>query len=227
MRTCHFLLPSILLFINTGHISAQTVPTPAAASGIASSLPAKSPAPIEAVPTKVLLKIGLNVGRNLRWGGYEGWRLGQVPLSVGAEVALNPKFTLYGQADADFGIRRRTSYFGERSNLFPSGAVGVGGRYYYNQAGRARNNRAHGQFIGNYLGLEAHAEIRRPYGRNVETMPSLNLLWGMQRRINRSLLFDINAGVGAGASYNSAVLGLSSAPFTLTTQLNASLYFGR
>jgi hypothetical protein len=182
--------------------------------------------PSEAAPDKFLLKVGLNAGRAIRWGGYNGL-LVRVPLSAGAEYALNSKFTLYGQADADFGMRRRTSYYGERSNLIPAGAAGLGGRYYYNQAGRARSNRAHGQFIGNYLGLEAHAEMRRLYGRSVETMPSLNLLWGMQRRISRNLLFDLNAGVGAGSSYNNAVLGLASKPFTFTTQFNVSLYFGR
>ncbi|WP_125921706.1 hypothetical protein [Hymenobacter lapidarius] len=225
MRTLRLFLPGVLLVASTARSSAQTAPAPAATPGAAPSLPTAGPAPTDAASDKLLLKVGLNAGRAITMGGYDGF-LGRVPLSVGAEVALSSKFTLYGQADADFSLRRPT-FNGERSNLIPSGAIGLGGRYYYNQVGRARNNRAHGQFIGNYLGLEAHAEMRRLYGRSVETMPSLNLLWGMQRRINRSLLFDINAGIGAGASYNGATLGLSSAPFTFTTQLNASLYFGR
>ncbi|OGX85585.1 hypothetical protein BEN48_01765 [Hymenobacter glacialis] len=226
MRALRLFLPGVLLVASAIHSSAQTAPVPAATPGAVPLLPTAGPAPTNAASDKLLLKVGLNAGRAITMGGYDGF-LGRVPLSVGAEVALSSKFTLYGQADADFSLRRRTFYGGERSNLIPAGAVGLGGRYYYNQAGRARSNRAHGQFIGNYVGLEAHAEMRRLYGRSVQTMPSLNLLWGMQRRINRSLLFDINAGVGAGASYNRAVLGLSSAPLTLTTQLNASLYFGR
>ena len=224
MRFLRRLLPAFLLLGGPTSLLAQTAPAPATVPGPPTTALAAAPAPT--APDKWLLKVGLNAGRALHWGGYEGFR-GRVPLSVGAEYALSPAFTLHGQADADFELRRRTSYAGERRNLVPSGALGLGGRYYYNQAGRARNNRAHGQFIGNYLGLEARAEMRRGYGRTVETMPSLNLLWGMQRRINRNLLFDLNAGVGMGASYNRAVLGLESAPFTITTQLNASLYFGR
>ncbi len=217
-------MPGVLLVAAASHSLAQTG-SPAAPA--VAPITTNAAVPTEAAPDKLLLKIGLNAGRALRWGGFEGLSA-NAPLSVGAEYALSSKFTLYGQADADFRLRGGAVPPGERRNLIPSSAVGVGGRYYYNQAGRARNNRAHGQFIGNYLGLEAHAEMSRRYdGRNVETMPSLNVLWGMQRRINRSLLFDINAGVGAGVNYNRAVLGLSSAPFTLTTQLNASLYFGR
>lgn len=222
MRALHLFLPGILLLASAAHGVAQTTPVPSATVPSA----AGEPVPAEAAPDKFLFKVGLNAGRAFRWGGYDGF-LGRAPLSAGAEVALRSNFTLYGQADADFTLHRRTSFSGERSNLVPSGAVGLGGRYYYNQAKRARNNRAHGQFIGNYVGLEARAEMRRIYGRNVETMPSLNLIWGMQRRLNRNLLFDLNAGAGVGTSYNGAVLGFSSAPFTFTTQLNASLYFGR
>jgi hypothetical protein len=196
----------------------QTAPvSPAAAATV--------PAEPAAAPDKLLLKVGVNAGRAFRWGSYEGW-ISRVPVSAAAEYALSSKFTVYTQLDADISLRRRVSYYGERSNLLASGAVGVGGRYYYNQAGRARNNRAHGPFIGNYLAVEAHTEVRRLYNQTAEFGPSINLLWGMQRRINRSLLFDLNAGIGLGANRSDAVLGTPGST-TITTQLNASLYFGR
>ena len=227
MCILRFFLPGVLLLASAAHSAAQTAPVPVAAPPLPN---AGSSLSAEAAPDKLLLKVGLNAGRALGWGGYGSYEgfLGRAPLSVGAEVALISKFTVYGQVDADFSLHRRASYYGERNPLISSGAVGLGGRYYYNQAGRARHNRAHGPFIGNYLGLEAHTEMRRPPHRGTaQAAPALNLLWGMQRRINRGLLFDLNAGVGVGSNQSSAVPGFTPASLTITTQLNASLYFGR
>ncbi|MFC7666381.1 hypothetical protein ACFQT0_02285 [Hymenobacter humi] len=150
-----------------------------------------------------------------------------MPITVGAEHAINAKFTVYGQVDTDFGVPRRESFSGERSNRVPSGAVGIGGRYYYNQAGRALHNRAHGRFIGNYVGMELHTEMRRMYGQEVELAPALNVVWGMQRRLNRNFLLDFNAGVGLGPNRNYTTLARVPGPLTLTTQFNLGLYFGR
>ena len=223
MRSIRPFLPGLLLLAGTTASRAQTVPS---ASPVSAAAAVVADLPTAATAHPLLLKVGLNAGRAFQWGGYHG-RLYQVPVMVGAEYSLNSKFTLYGQLDADFGIRRRSSFSGERSNLVPSGAVGLGGRYYYNQAGRARHNRAHGPFIGNYLGLEARTEVQRYYGRQIDFAPALNAVWGMQRRLNRNFLFDFNAGVGVGPIRNYAVSGFSPSGTTITTQLNFSLYFGR
>ena len=222
MRSIRPLLPGLLLLAGTTASRAQIAPS---APSVPAAAPALADLPAEAVAHPLLLKVGLNAGRAFQWGGYNG-RLYQVPVMVGAEYSLNSMFTLYGQLDADFGIHRRASFYGERSNLIPSGAVGLGGRYYYNQAGRARHNRAHGPFVGNYLGLEAHAEMRRYYGQQFDLAPALNAVWGMQRRLNRNFLFDFNAGVGLGPTRN-YVSGFTPSRTTITTQFNLSLYFGR
>jgi len=191
-----------------------------------SSLP---PAPTAPAPAdRLLLKVGLNAGRALRYGGYYGLSV-RLPLSVGAEYALSSKFTVYGQLDADFRSGRRNEYFGDRDFVVPAGALGVGTRYYYNQDGRARHNQAHGPFVGNYLALEAHTEVRQRYAQRADVAPGLNLLWGMQRRLGRNFLFDFNAGAGLGPVRNDTYLGYSptGSNLNITTQFNLGIYFGR
>lgn len=225
MRNIRYVLAGMALLTSASQSLAQTAP---ASPPAVTSQPVVVPAvPVEETPDRLLLKVGLNAGRSFRWGGYNRL-LSQVPLTVASEYSLNSKFTVYGQVDTDFGVRRRESFSGDRSNLIPSGAVGIGGRYYYNQAGRALQNRAHGPFIGNYLGLELHTEMRRLYGREVEFSPGLNFVWGMQRRLNRNFLFDLNAGVGVGPNRNHSTLAYVPDPLlTITTQLNLGIYFGR
>ncbi|GAA4016466.1 hypothetical protein GCM10022408_32430 [Hymenobacter fastidiosus] len=162
-------------------------------------------------------------------------------MAVGAEYVLSSRFTLYGQLEADFALARQDTYFQERNPLIPTGALGIGGRYYYNQAGRAQHNRAHGNFIGNYLAVEVHTERQRyfryqggsplspysPFSLHRRYTPTLNVLWGMQRRLGRSFLFDCNAGVGLGARRSEANIGYSSGAFNPSLQVNLGLYFGK
>src|SRR5205823_2024807 len=104
------------------------------------SAPAQPEAPApSSSPDHLLLKVGLNATRVFRNGGYYGL-LSRLPVSVGAEYSLSPKFTLYGQADLEVGLARRI-YPDYTYPLVASGALSVGTRYYYNQAGRARHNR--------------------------------------------------------------------------------------
>lgn len=215
------LLPSLILgsLLSSPVLSfAQSAPAAPEASVPAAEAPSQ----------KLLLKVGLNAGRALRYGGYYGLSV-RLPLSVGAEYALSSKFTVYGQLDAEFRLGRRNEYFGDQDFAIPAGALGVGARYYYNQAGRARHNRAHGPFVGNYLALEAHTERRQRYAQLADVAPSLNLLWGMQRRLGRNFLFDFNAGAGLGPRRSDSYLGYSSPEgnLNITTQLNLGIYFGR
>ena len=214
-------LSGLLLLAGTSLGFGQTVPAPTDAAP---------------VPDKLQLRVGLNAARAFRGSSYEGL-LGRLPLSAGVEYALSPKFTVYGQIDADLGMPYRTAYNGIPRPLLPTGALGLGARYYYNQAGRARHGRAHGAFVGNYLALEAHTEMRRhhhngygnpDYRLVTEYAPSLNLLWGMQRRLNRSLLFDFNAGVGLSPKRSDTHFGgYSSGALNTSTHINLGLYFGR
>ncbi len=227
MRPIRLLLPGFLLLANATLSHGQITPTPPAASPAAA---APSVPIATAPPQKLLLKVGLNAGRAVRWGGYYGLSA-RLPLAVGAEYALSNKFTLYGQLDADFRLPSQSAYYGDRALTIPTGALGVGARYYYNQAGRERRNRPHGPFVGNYLALEAHTEIRRNYGSDLRNnfSPGLNLVWGMQRRLGHNFLFDFNAGVGLGPNRNDTSFGFnfSPSPTTITTQFNLGIYFGR
>ena len=223
------LLPGLLLLAGTTTGWAQKVHAPG-------SIPDAAVITNAAPPSKVLLKVGLNAARSFRWGGYSGIPF-RVPVTVGVEYWLSPKFTLYGQLDTDFAVRQSTAFLGERSPLVPTAALGLGGRYYYNQAKRAQQNRAHGAFVGNYLAAEIHTEMGHRYksgGLAVPTelqrefVPTLNLLWGMQRRLGRNFLLDASAGIGVGATRSDLNFGgFSSGPINLSTQLNLGIYFGR
>lgn len=229
MRILSALLASLFLLAGALPGLAQTTPVPATTPDGVPALSAPAPAiPTEAVPNKLLLKVGVNAGRALRWGGYYG-ASARLPVSVGAEYALSPAFTVYGQLDSDFRLTRQSAYFGDRGLAVPTGALGLGGRYYYNQAGRALHNRAHGLFIGNYLALEAHAELKRRYGNDLhnDVTPSLHAVWGMQRRLSRSFLVDFNAGLGLSPHLNDVFTGYSTSGLNITTQFNLGIYFGR
>lgn len=229
MRILPALLASLLLLAGTMPSLAQTTPIPATTSDGVPAQPASTPAiPTEAVPNKILLKVGVNAGRAFRWGGYYG-ATAQLPVSVGAEYALSPAFTVYGQLDSDFRLTSQSAYFGDRGLAVPTGALGLGGRYYYNQAGRAQHNRAHGLFIGNYLALEAHAELKRRYGNDLhnDLTPSLHAVWGMQRRLSRNFLVDFNVGAGLSPHLNDALTGYATSGLNITTQFNLGIYFGR
>lgn len=229
MRHCLFLLPGLLV------------------AGLTSVAQTAAPLPTQErladAPTdRLQVRVGLNAARAFRHGGYYGL-LSRVPLSVGVEYALNRRFSLYTQADADLGLFRRDPFRKTDQPLVPTGALSIGGRYYYNQAGRAAHNRAQGSFVGNYLAVELHTEMLRTsefvvttpfpnlegyYAYRTSYTPTINLLWGMQRRLGRSFLFDLNAGVGVSPTRSDAHFGgYSAGGLNLSTQVNLGVYFGR
>ncbi|WP_210518317.1 hypothetical protein [Hymenobacter terricola] len=134
------LLPGLLLAAACSSLG-QTVPAAPAQTTVASA-------------SKLLLKVGLNPGRSLRWSGFYGLAA-RLPVSIGAEYSLGSRFTLCGQFDSDFRLSTQNVAYGDQRFVIPTGALGVGARHYYNQAGRERHNRAQGPFVGNYLALEA------------------------------------------------------------------------
>ncbi|GAB3859482.1 hypothetical protein GCM10028822_36100 [Hymenobacter terrigena] len=208
------LLLGLLVLAGTLYSQGQTAPA--------------ATVPTETTADRLLLKVGLNAGRALRYTGYYGLSA-RLPLSVGAEYALSSKFTLYGQADADFRLFKNNTHGGDGNFAIPAGGLGIGARYYYNQAGRERHNRPHGAFVGNYLALEAHTELRQRAGLRNDVAPSLNAVWGMQRRLSRNFLFDLNAGIGLGPYRSDSYLGYTpnNSNLNITTQLNLGVYFGR
>lgn len=227
------LLPGFLLLAGTTASVGQTA---------FPSVLLATAAPADNAPPKLLLKVGLNAARVLRPGSYYGLLHG-LPVSVAAEYALRSKVTVYGQLDTDVALHSRPVLFGERNPLIPTGALSLGARYYYNQTGGASHNPAHGPFLGNYLAVGAHTEMVQYFtyqgpparlpaaaSRTLHTayIPTLNLLWGTQRRLGHNFLLDFNAGVGLGANrrsrYTSAYLPSSINP---SVQVNLGIYFGR
>ena len=183
-------------------------------------------APAADTPPRCLVKLGLNAGRAMRYSGYYGLAA-RLPISVALETALGSHVTLYGQLDADVGVVNHNEYLGDQHFTVPSGALGLGVRYYYKQAQRAQQGRAHGLFEGSYLALEAHNEAHRRYDQPTDFAPSLNVVWGTQHRLNRYFLFDFNAGIGLGPARNNSYLGYHTNIGNINTQLNFGLYFGR
>jgi hypothetical protein len=230
MRYSPLLLPGLLLAGLTSY--AQTT----------APLPAADQVSADVLTDKLQVRVGLNAARIFRHGSYYGL-FSRVPLSAGLEYAASRRFTLYGQVDADLGLFRHDPFRRVDQPLVPTGALSVGGRYYYNQEGRARHNRAQGAFVGNYLAAEFHTEMLRTpefvvttpvpnlegyYRYRTTYVPTLNLLWGMQRRLSRSFLFDLNAGVGLSPTRSDAHFGgYSVGGLNISTQVNLGVYFGR
>jgi len=90
------------------------------------------------MPPAVLLKVGLRATHISYSGSGQAWSL-VVPLSLGAEYRLAPRFGFYGQVEADLqtgrtaAARRRPP---QAAMAVPNAALGVGLRYYYNQPRR-------------------------------------------------------------------------------------------
>jgi len=186
-------------------------------------------------PPQVLLKAGLRLTHFSYSGSGAAWRV-VVPLSVGAEYRLSPRFAFYGQADTDLQASRAAGRRGARRNLLPSAALGMGLRYYYRQPGQGHPRRT-SSIYGNYLALEGNIERTELTGtyltvnqsrRQAPTSltPGVYAYWGTQHRLRRAMLYDVNAGLGVQAppyyNYESVV----PAHYDLTAQVNLRLYWG-
>jgi hypothetical protein len=80
----------------------------------------------------------------------------------------------------------------------------IGGRYYYDQARRIRNGKSANNFSANYLSLQFDniLQVRNNYSDEdfdkvdrSATKPSVNLLYGIQRRLGKLGYTDLNLGV--------------------------------
>ena len=204
MKTRYYGAALLALGLGTRIGQAQTLPTTA---------PAAIPPPAAATwlpHTLVKLNTGLN--RQTSYGGYSGLTL---PLILGAEQQLNTKFSAYGEASSSLNFSRRDFRFDNRRIAIGGAAAEVGGRYYYNQAKRARLNRAHGPFVGNYLALAGGAQLDRFVAGYRFADASVEARWGMQRRIGQWGFFDGSAGMGVGRE----AFGLVQPVFSLNARI--------
>ncbi|OUJ71654.1 hypothetical protein BXP70_21485 [Hymenobacter crusticola] len=144
-----------------------------------------------------MLKAGLGIGRGFALDRYDGFGL---PIVLGAEHRLTDKFTAYANVTSALQlVHGRASRY---ETFIRRGVVKLGGRYYYNQAGRMQHNRPVGPFIGNYLALQASTDLvpyRGIYDARTYLLydySAVSALWGMQRRLGNALLCDFSAGIG-------------------------------
>ncbi|SNC77302.1 hypothetical protein SAMN06265337_3885 [Hymenobacter gelipurpurascens] len=166
-----------------------------------------APAAPEPAPTKnTLFKLGtgLTRGAGLGFGDFRGV---SVPVVLGVEHHLSPAVSIYGNLSTGLHLTRRR-YYSYNAPLLIDPGSDAGVRYYYNQEKRKSKGRATGPFVGNYLALHSSSAFYT-YQRQSSTerlhigygYSSLNLIWGMQRRIGRHGLFDGYAGAGVSNQY--------------------------
>ncbi|MCC2545597.1 hypothetical protein LJY25_04010 [Hymenobacter sp. BT175] len=227
MRFPQFLLPGLLLLAASTSALSQSTSSPA---------PELSALP-DTPPRKVLVKLGLNVARGLSYGGYEGLRA-SIPVVTGIEYSVSPGFTLYSQLGVDVSVPTYRSFYRQNA-VTPSASLSLGGRYYYNQAARARNNKPHGPFVGNYLAFQANLDrfrsplsaTFRPEGRwpmRTTYAPGVTMLWGMQRRLGSNFLFDLSTGLGVSGNVSgTAMPGYTTVNINFTPQVNLGFYLAR
>jgi hypothetical protein len=184
------------------------------------------------VPPAVLLKLGLRTTHISYSAGSQTWRL-VVPLSLGAEYRLAPRFSCYGQVEADLQASRTVARRRPQAIAVPSATLGVGLRYYYNQPKRGELLRGVTPY-GSYLALEGSIERNEVTGRYIRQSrrqtaasltPGLYAFWGTQHRLRRSLLYDANVGLGFQAPTYYNFEHLAPAHYNVAVQANLRLYW--
>lgn len=144
-----------------------------------------------------LLKLSTGLSRESGYGGYTGLLL---PVTVGAEYQISRAFSAYATVSPTLRPFKREQFSGYRQPFVHNAIIDLGGRYYYNQAKREQRGRAYGPFVGNYLALQANADITHFYyyyeasTRYQYASNGVAVLWGMQRHIGQWGLFDLNVG---------------------------------
>lgn len=107
----------------------------------------------------------------------------------------------------------------------------IGGRYYYDQPRRIRKGKSANNFSANYLSLQFDniIQIRVNYSKDDEqqsiSKPTINLLYGIQRRLGKFGYFDLNGGFRYDEiNYNTTTNQPRKTPLALV--LNASIGLG-
>jgi len=159
----------------------------------------------------LLLKAGLRL-THLRYAhDSKSWQF-LLPLSLGAEYRLAPRFSVYTQLEADMQAtytsnRRRAT----RRSTLAAASVALGVRYYYGGGPSAAPR------VGRYLALEGTTDWEQltdarwlrasSNGRRATPAvltPGIYALWGVQHQLRRHAYYDVSAGAGvlAPAYYN-------------------------
>jgi len=207
-------------------------------AALAAHAQAASPAPDSMrgpTPPTVLLKVGLRATHVSYSANNQNWSL-VVPLSLGAEYRLAPRFGFYGQVEADLQTSR-TAVAARRRRpqaiAVPSAALGVGLRYYYNQPRRSEPL-PNANLYGSYLALEGNIERNAVTGRFVSLSrrqtttgltPGLYAYWGTQHRLRRALLYDVSAGLGFQAPTYYNFESIAPTHYNIAAQVNLRLYW--
>jgi hypothetical protein len=187
--------------------AAVLAPASLLAQSTATPTPTEAAIPEVAAPTKsTLFKLGTGLTRGFQLGGYTGF---SIPVVLGVEHHFSPAVSIYGDVYAGLNVLQRRSYGYSRPLVRETGAD-LGVRYYYNQEKRKLKGRATGPFVGNYLALHSGSSFYPYYRQNSYIRPTyiaydystLNLLWGMQRRIGGHGLLDAYAGAGVANRYS-------------------------
>ena len=187
-------------------------------------------------PHQLRVKVGFNLAHLVVIPEVRGRLV--VPLALGAECRVAPRFSLYAQGEAYLPTGRAPR--GRRAGValpLAGGAGALGVRCYYHHA-RPADSLARPARFGDYLALEGNGEWQalaaaRGRGRNRSTpaqlTPALYLLAGTQRGwAGRPLLFDASAGLGlqAPAYYYHRPERLPSRAWAVAAQVNLRVYFG-
>jgi hypothetical protein len=184
-------------------------------------------------PPHLLLKAGLRLTHFSYSPGSQSWRV-VVPFSLGAEYRLAPRFSVYSQAEADWQASRANGRRRQATAL-PNTILALGLRYYYSQPAKGKPLHSN-TLYGGYLALEGNVErsqiaatyISRSRRQTPSSLtPGMYAFWGMQHRLRRSLLYDLNAGLGmqtpAYYNYESIV----PAHYQVAAQVNIRVYWSQ
>ena len=202
---------------------------------LASPAAAQQAAPDSAQHSRpLLLKAGLRL-THLRYAhDSKSWQF-LLPLSLGAEYRLAPRFSVYSQLEADMQAtytsnRRRAA---RRSTLMAA-SVALGVRYYYGGGPQAASR------FGRYLALEGttdweqltaarwlRASSNGSRAKPAVLTPGIYALWGVQHQLRRHTYYDVSAGAGvlAPAYYNFERPNTTNR-WNVGGQASIRLYFG-
>lgn len=185
------------------------------------------------VPPHVLLKAGLRLTHFSYSPGSQAWRV-VVPFSLGAEYRLAPRFSVYSQLEADLQASRATNGRRRQATAVPSTSLAFGLRYYYGQPAQGKPPRSNSLY-GSYLALEGNVErsevtatyVSRSRRQTPTSLtPGVYAFWGTQHRLRRSLLYDLNAGLGVQTPPYYSYESIVPAHYQVAAQVNIRVYGG-
>ncbi|SNR75557.1 hypothetical protein SAMN06269173_106154 [Hymenobacter mucosus] len=195
MRTTYLRTALALICCSPATLLAQTN-SPAAT-------PADPPSPASTAvgtPRNTMVKLGTGLTRGFRFRTNTL----TAPIVLGVEHHITSAWSVSGNAYAGLEVIEG-KYYDSTLPLVRECGADIGARYYYNQEKRRQKGRATGPFTGNYLSAMTtatfYANANADGAHYRYGYSTLNVVWGMQRRIGRHGLFDAYAGGGIQNDY--------------------------